>query len=126
MTTLYNIQDTFHGVNSFGTSFCDDTYSATLAANTDTAIAVPLTLSLGMAPATTSHNTYIAVFHYAPNAAVYVANNTAAAAPVGGAFALTSSVLNPTAKKVKAGDTLHFLCVAGCVVIVEFFATQEN
>ena len=41
MATLYNVNKNFQGINSFGTNFCDESYSATLAANTDTSLTVP-------------------------------------------------------------------------------------
>ena len=128
MATLYNVNKNFQGINSFGTNFCNESYSATLAANTDTTLAVPKDAVIGMAPAQTTNNTFIAVFHYEQTTPVdvYVALNTAAAAPAGGSFASTASVLNPTGKVCKAGDVLHFLCVAGGNVTVEFFSTQEN
>ena len=125
MATFYNVNKTFQGVNGYGTQFSNETYSCTLAANTNTTLTVPTDLAMGMAPATTK-GTFIAVFHYAYGSNVYVANNVAAAAPAGGSFAVTGSVLNPTAKTVKVGDVLNFLCVAGAVVVVEFFSTQEN
>lgn len=126
MPTLYNVNNTFKGVNSFGTQFCSTSYSSTLAANTDTSLDVPGSAVVGMAPAQQVHDTWLAVFHYAYGANVYVALNTAAAAPVGAPFGATASVLNPSAKVVKAGDVIHFLCVAGCVVTVELFSTQAN
>jgi hypothetical protein len=127
MATLYNVNKNFQGINSFGTNFCDESYSATLAANTDTSLTVPSNSAMGFAGAQTNP-TFLAVFHYAVTTPVdvYVALNTAAAAPAGGSFAATASVLNPTAKVVKAGDVIHFKCVAGGVVTVEFFSTQEN
>lgn len=126
MATLYNVNKNFQGINSFGSLFSSESFSATLAANTDTSLTVPLDAVIGMAPATKTNNTFLAIFHYASNADVFVALNTAAAAPAAGSFGATASVLNPTAKAVKGGDVIHFKCVAGCVVTVEFFSTQEN
>jgi len=126
MPTLYNVNKTFQGINSFGTGFCLDSFSCTLSANTDTSLTVPGAAVMGMAPADQAHNTFLAVFHYASNADIYVALNTAAAAPAGNTFASTASVLNPTAKTVRTGDVIHFKCVAGAAVTVELFSTQEN
>jgi hypothetical protein len=54
-----------------------------------------------------------------------VANNAVASAPAGAAFASSPSVIEPDAKHVKAGDILHFWCVAAASVSVEFFAVQD-
>lgn len=128
MATLYNVNKNFFGINSFGTNFTNQSYVVTLAANSNTTLAVPLSAVVGMAPAQTTNNTFIAIFHYAVTTPidVYVALNTAATAPSSGTFALTQSVLNPTGKVCKAGDVLNFLCVAGGNVTVEFFSTQDN
>lgn len=126
MATLYNVNRNFQGVNGFGSLFCSECRSCTLSANTDTTLTVPSDAVMGMAPATTTNNTFLAVFHYAAGSDVYVALNTGASAPAGNSFAATASVLNPNAKAVKAGDVIHFKCVAGAAVTVEFFSTQEN
>lgn len=126
MTTTYIINKTFQGVNGFGSPFCDQTYTATLAANTDTSLIVPGTVAMGIAPATNAANTFLVVFTYKPDAEVWVNKNGTAAVPAGAAFATPASVLNPIAKTVKTGDVLHFLCVAGTDVCVEFYSTQSN
>lgn len=126
MTTFYNINKTFQGVNGYGSPFCDQAFSSALAANTDTTLVVPATSAMGMAPSTNAANTFLAVFTFPPTAEVWVANNHAATAPAGAPFGATNSVMNPKAKTVKTGDTLHFLCVAGADVSVEFFSTQAN
>lgn len=126
MTTVYNVNKNFQGVNGYGTPFCDQTFTATIAAATATALPVPGTSAMGMAPATKSANTFLAVFTYAPSAKVWVANNHTAAIPAGAAFAASNSVLNPPAKIVKTGDILSFICTAGADVCVEFYSTQSN
>lgn len=128
ISTLYQVNKNFQGINSFGTNFSVQCYAVELSATTDTTIAVPLNAVVGMAPAQTTNNTFIAVFHYAVTTPfdVYVALNTTASAPSTHSFALTQSVLNPTGKVCKAGDVLHFYSPTGGNVTVEFFSTQEN
>lgn len=126
MTTLYNVNTVFQGVNGFGSPFCDTIYTATLAAATATALTVPGKAAIGMASAGISKNTYLAVFSYAPSAKVWVANNGTAAIPAGAAFAASTSELNPPAKIVKAGDILSMICTAGADVSIALYSTQEN
>ena len=126
MATLYNINKNLYGWNGFASPFCDTIFSSALAANTDTSIAVPLNASPGMAPAQQVNNTFLAVFSYQSGSVVYVAKNVAAAAPAGAPFAASHSEINPPAKIVKAGDTIHMLCVAGCDVTIAFYSTQSN
>lgn len=125
MTTQYNINADTRGVNGFGLPFCDTVYSAKLAATTNTTLIVPGTLSLGMAPASQT-NRFVAVFSYDPSASVFVAVNGTAAIPAGAGFAATTSELNPTAKKVKAGDTLNFFSSGTPNVTVAFYSVQEG
>lgn len=97
----------------------DTIYSATLAASTDTSIAVPLTSDLG-GTNTATVNYLIARIRHTPNNDVWFANNTTAAVPAGSSFAATASELldnNVTEYKVKSGDTLHFITAASNVRI---------
>lgn len=126
MTTLYNVNTVLQGVNGFGSPFCDTVFTATLGAAAETHFTVPGKAAMGMASAGTSHNTYLAVFSYAPAAKVWVANNGTAAVPAGAAFAASTSELSPTAKIVKSGDVLSMICTAGADVSVSLYSTQEN
>jgi hypothetical protein len=126
MTTFYNINKNFQGVNGYATPFCTQTYSATLAAGVNEAVAVPLTTAMGTAPATNSANTFLAVFYYKPATEFWVANNTTATVPAGGTFAATSSVLLPKAKTVKSGDVINVISAAGGDICIEFYSTQGN
>ena len=122
--TVYNISGMIKGVNGWGTPFCNNTFTSTLAANTDTSLSVPL--DSGMGNINSQNNPkYLAVFTYAPSAKVWVALNTAAAAPAGAPLASSPSVLNPSCKIVQATDVIHMLCVAGADVCVEFFYISE-
>lgn len=125
MATIYNVNDSLKGVNGFGSKFSDITFSADIAAATDTSLAVPDIIPMGAASAT-AEPTYLAVFTYETGVDVYVAVNVAAAIPAGAAFAATASVLRPSAKVVKSGDVLHFFSTPGAQVTVEFYFTQAN
>ena len=96
--TQFSMARDVNGYNGFGLAFSVDKYSAVIAQNTDTTQVVP-----------SSAPHYIVIFSFAPGASVWVANNATAAKPVGATFAAVSSELNPVARYVKAGDTLHFL-----------------
>lgn len=121
--TQYNINSYCKGVNGFGLPFTNTSYSATLAANTDTAITVPGLQASG-APGAIYAKMY-ALIDYS-GGSVWVANNAAATLPAGAAFAQTNSELNPVGKYVKAGDVLHFITSAANVEVnVAFFAVQD-
>lgn len=121
----YYINESLQGVNGFGSPFCPNVFTSTLAAATNTTLAVPNKTAIGMGVATTI-NTYLAVFSYAPGAKVWVAVNATAAVPAGAAFAASSSELNPPAKTVKATDVINMICTAGADVSVAFYPTQGN
>ena len=123
--TQYNIYSYVKGVNGYGLPFSNTSFSATIDAATDTTLAVPLGAAAG-APVAFSFNKFIVQLKYSSGTDVWVAVNNTAAAPVGAAFASTTSVLSPTAKTVKAGDVLHFFCTTEAEVSAEFFAVQEG
>ncbi len=127
MTTQYNIDKNISGQNGFGLQFCDQTYTATLKAAADTTVAVPSSAAIG-APSSNVYNKWVAVIQYARADAtkpVYVAKNATAAVPVGATFAASTSEIEPPAKHVKTGDTLHFICAAAADVSVAFYAVQD-
>ncbi len=127
MTTQYNIDKNISGQNGFGLPFCTQIYSAILGAGVDTTLAVPATAAIG-APSSNRFNKWVAVISYSravPASAVYVAVNATAAVPAGAAFAATTSEIEPAAKHVKTGDTLHFICAAAANVTVAFYAVQD-
>lgn len=103
-------------VDDFGLPFANVKWNATLAITTDTTLTVP-----GVAPR------YKAVMTCEPAGYVWVALNATAAAPAGGSFAATTSVLlsagRVLCREVKAGDVLHFFSgTATTDVGVEFYA----
>jgi len=126
--TQYNMDKFHRGVNGFGLPFCTTVYSATLVANADTTVAVPLTSVMGNATATT-YNKFMAIFSCDNAADVFVALNGTAAAPAGGTFAASTSELIPRntywAKVVKAGDVIHVKSPGTPSVTVAFYAIQE-
>jgi hypothetical protein len=107
-TTPFLLVRDINGYNGFGLPFSNKIFSATLAQNTDKTVVVPLDGPQGATSATYT-NRYIAIFEYEVGANVYVALNHTAADPAGSSFAATTSELNPAARQVSAGDTLHFL-----------------
>lgn len=129
MTTQYKLQKDVAGYNGFGLQFCDQIFSASLAASTDTTLTVPLTGSMGAALNTV--NKFLAIVQVEANLSVWFALNEAAAAPVGATFAATTSDLIIGTQyygvEVKAGDTMHFLAeTAGTDIMVKFYALPAN
>lgn len=122
--TQYNINSYAHGVNGFGLPFTNTSYSAKLAAATDTTLTVP-GLQAGGAPSALYAKMY-AVITYSTNGVVWVASNDTAEVAAGASFAQTSSELSPTCKYVRAGDVLHFITATASVEVnVAFFAVQD-
>lgn len=106
--TPFSMTRDIAGYNGFGLAFSTSKFSATIAQTTDTTLAVPTTSALG-APTASTSNKFIAIFSFEPGARVWVSNNATAAVPAGATFAAVSSELNPSARYVKSGDTLHFI-----------------
>ena len=125
MTTYFNVNNNFRGINLLVTPFCSQIYTVTLSAATEETIAVPLTTSMGFAQAS-QNPTFLAVFTYSSTANVYVAVNGTAAVPAGHTFGASTSVLNPQAKICKAGDVIHVISAGTPDVCIEFYSTQEN
>lgn len=127
--TQYKLQKDVAGYNGFGLQFSNTKFSASLAASTDTTLAVPLGSSMGTALNTV--NKFLAVVQVEANASVWCALNETAAVPAGASFAATDSELiigsEYYAREVKAGDTLHFLApVADTDISVMFYAMPAN
>ncbi len=126
--TQYNMDKFLQGVNGFGLPFCSNVYSATLVANADTTLAVPLTSVMGNFTATVN-NKFMAIFSCDNAADVFVALNGTAAAPVAGTFGATTSELIPRntywAKVVEAGDVIHVKSPGTPSMTIAFYAIQE-
>lgn len=108
MTTIFGMTRDVAGYNGFGLKPTDTAYSATLAANTDTTLTVPLEFALGNCSSTAVAR-LLAIIVSDPGDSVWVALNATASLPVGASFAATTSALNPAAYEVKGGDVLHFI-----------------
>jgi len=110
MSTKFNMTRDVAGYNGFGIPFAQDGYSMVLAATVAQSVTVP-----------DNYPNWIAIFGYTPGATVWVDGITTAVAPTGAAAASTAK-LNPSARYVKAGDTISFITsdVAGAMVYVEF------
>ena len=114
--TSFNMTRDINGYNGFGLPFSINKYSAVINQNTDTTLVVP---------SFSSH--YVTIFSYQPGSSVWVTINTTAAKPVGASFASVSSELNPVARYVSAGDTLHFLTGdTSAAVGVVFYALPNS
>jgi hypothetical protein len=129
MTTQYKLQKDVAGYNGFGLQFCDQKYSVTLAASTDTTVPVPLNGAMGAA--LNSVNKWLAVIQVEANLSVWFALNATAEVPAGATFALTNSDLIIGSEyygvEVKAGDVMHFLApTAGTDILVKFYALPAN
>lgn len=130
--TQYKIQKDVAGYNGYGLQFSNNKFSATLSANTDTTLTVPIVGSMGAA--LNSVNKFLAivtVYHSSGEGEVWCANNATAAVPAGSSFAATNSELivqnRDYAREVKAGDVLHFLSpVSATDVSVIFYALPAN
>lgn len=123
--TLYNINNGIKGVNGFGAPFSNIIYSTTLGANTAASVTVPGASGIGNIN-TTNNPQYLAVFSYSAAATVYVANNHTAAVPAGGSLAATTSVINPSARLVQAGDVISIISAGTPSVSIELFYLQEG
>ena len=129
MATQYKLQKDVAGYNGFGLPPSDIKFSASLAATTNTTVAVPLSGAIG-APLN-QINRFLAIVQVEVGATVWLAINTTAAVPAGAAFAATDSDLiiggEYYAVEVKAGDVLNFLApTASTDILVKFYALQAS
>ncbi len=109
MGNKLNLTRDINGFNAFGLDFSDTNYSATLVTSTDTILTVPKISSIGGASYQDGSQPYwLAVMEYDPGTSVWVALNTTANTPGGSSLTATASQLNPSARRVKGGDILHF------------------
>jgi len=118
MSTKFLMTRDIGGFNGFGIMPTYDVQTGLLAVATEQSITVPSTYS-----------NWIAIFSYTPGSTVWVSFTGTALAPTG-AFSSSSSVLNPAARAVSAGDTISFITADATnpVVSVEFqvVAPYEN
>lgn len=97
MSTKFNLTRDINGYNGFGLPFAQDGFSGQLATSVAQSVVVP-----------DNYPNWIAIFSYTPGASVWVDGITTAVAP-SGAFAATTAELNPTARFVKAGQTISMI-----------------
>ena len=107
MTTPYNVNSYSKGVNGYGLPFCDTVFTATLDADTASAVTIPGNATLG--PTVYQIDKYLAVFSYEPGTSVFVAVNGTAELPTDNDFEQSNSELNPSCKFVQAADVLSFI-----------------
>lgn len=129
MTTQYKLQKDVAGYNGFGLPFCDQKFSASLAATTDTTVTVPINGAMGQA--LNSVNKWLAVIQVEANLSVWLALNATAAVPAGATFAATTSDLIIGTEyygvEVKAGDVMHFFApTASTDILVKFYALPAS
>lgn len=125
--TTYQMDKSKQGVNGFGLVCCDNIYSATLTADTDTTVTVPLVSGMGAVGQTI--NKFYALISSTPSIDTYYCINATAAKPAGTTFASVTSALvsrGAVARLVKTGDTLHFISHGTPNVTVEFYSVQEG
>ena len=119
MSTKYNvIRDTngsVTGINGFGIQPSTDIQNGLLAATVAQSITVP-----------DNYQKWIAIFSYQSGKNVFVSTKTTAAVPAG-AFGAASSLLNPPALQVNAGDTISLITndTGGALVSVQFQVIQN-
>ena len=114
MSTKYNvirdINGSVAGINGYGIQPSYDVQNGLLAATVAQSITVP-----------DNYPKWIAIFSYQSGKNVFVSTTATAAVPAG-AFAGATSLLNPTALQVKAGDTISLITndAGGAIVSVQF------
>jgi len=114
MSTRFYMTRDVNGYNGFGIPWSLNGYSMVLATGAEQHVTVPSTFQ-----------NWIALFSYTPSANVWVDGITTAVAPTGAAAATTAR-LNPSARQVKAGDTISFISsdTTSPMVQVEFLGIE--
>jgi hypothetical protein len=110
MSTKFSMSRDINGYNGFGILPTYDVYNGLLAAGVAQSVTVPST-----------YPNWIAIFTFTPGASVWVSVNGTAAAP-SGAFASSTSTLNPAGRQLKAGDVLSIITAdtTSPLVCIEF------
>lgn len=125
LPTNYIINNGIKGVNAFGAPFSTLIYNTTLAADTEATLTIPGGSALGNINASTNPQ-YLAIFSYSADSTVYVANNATAAVPAGDTLEVATSIINPSARLVKAGDILSIISEDTPSISIELFYLQEG
>jgi hypothetical protein len=135
MTANYNSDRTRHGVNGWSRQFSDTIFSAHIAANTNSTIAVPATAAVGAVTAYVRNKFYALITCTPAELALFdtfVAVNAAAVLPIAPAVGVvlnrvTSTMIpeNGLCFLVQTGDVLNFISGGTPNITVEFYAVQE-
>lgn len=115
MSTKFCMTRDINGYNGFGIIPTTDVYSGLMAVGVAQTVTVP-----------DNYQNWIAIFSYTPGSSVWVSFDGDAAVAPTGAFSATNSVLNPSARQVKGGDTISIITADGTnpLVSVEFQVIQ--
>ncbi len=110
MSTKFLMTRDIGGYNGFGIIPTYDVRTGLLAVGVAQSITVP-----------DEYPFWIAIFSYTPGSSIWVSFTTTAVAPTG-AFSASASVLNPSARAVKAGQTISLITADSTnpLVSVEF------
>jgi hypothetical protein len=120
MTTLdtkFQMIRDINGYNGFGLPFtvAAQSWQGTLLIGAEQTITVP-----------SSSEYWLAIFNAVPGGEVWVNLNATAASPTT-SFSNNASQMNPSARKVKAGDVIHFITPNTSVNIwVGLYALETN
>jgi hypothetical protein len=118
MSTKLNMTRDISGYNGYGIMPTYDVQAGVLSDDVAQSIVAPSTFS-----------NWIAIFSFAPGASVWVSFTETAVAPTGAAAA-SSSVLNPSARSVIAGQTISLVAadaaIAGYSVEFQAIAPYQN
>ena len=98
MSTKFNMIRDISGYNGFGIIPTYDIQGCSLTANAAQTFTVP-----------DNYGNWIAIFSYTPGADIFVDFSGATAAVPSGTVATITSVLNPSARAVKGGDTFSVI-----------------
>lgn len=110
MSTKFSMSRDINGYNGFGILPSTDIYGCSLTANVAQSITVP-----------SNYQNWIAIFTYTPGSNIFVSFSDTAAVP-NGTMGARTSVLNPSARQVKAGDVISIITpnATSPYVMVEF------
>lgn len=97
MSTKLSLTKDINGYNAFGVIPTYDVWAGSLAVSTEQHIVVP-----------SNFEYWLAIFTYSPGANVWVDFSTTATVPTT-TISLVSTVLNPSGRQVKAGQTISFI-----------------